>query len=271
MSARPDSATLFNALHRGPGILKLANAWDAGSARLFESLGAQAIATTSAGFAWALGFPDGNALPLEHLVSHVALIARTVTVPLSVDMEAGFGRDAAEVGRAVSQIIDVGGIGINIEDGSNPPEQLAARIAAARAAGDGSGVDLYINARTDVYLRGLVPAEARVGETLKRARIYREAGASGIFVPGVVAADEIRAIAAGTDMPLNVLAWAGLPGAAELGKLGVRRLSAGSGIAEAVWGRAGALAKAFLADGESAPLSEGAMGYGAINAIAKIN
>lgn len=269
MPVRSDSAKLFHQQHRGPEILKLANAWDAGSARLFESLGAKAIATTSAGFAWALGYPDGDALPLEHLIAHVALITRTISVPVSVDMESGFGRDAAEVGNAVAKVIDVGGVGINIEDGSNPPEQLATRIAAARAAGIRSGIDLYINARTDVYLRGLVPAETRVAETLRRAKLYREAGASGIFVPGIVAADEIRAVAAGTDLPLNVLAWNGLAPAAELEKLGVRRLSAGSGIAEAVWGRAAALAKAFLQEGASTPLSEGAMGYGAINAITK--
>lgn len=269
MAARPESAAIFQHLHRGPEILKLVNAWDAGSARLFENLGATAIATTSAGFAWALGYPDGDALPLDHLLSSVALIARTIRVPLSVDMESGFGQDAAAVGDAVGRIIDTGAIGINIEDGSNPPDLLAARIAAAKAAGVRHGIDLFINARTDVYLRGLVPAEARVAETLTRAELYRDAGASGIFVPGILRNEEIRAVAAGTDLPLNVLAWEGLAPAAELQKLGVRRLSAGSGIAEAVWGRAAALAEAFLKDGVSDVLSEGAMGYGAINAITK--
>lgn len=270
MAPRPDAAAIFHQLHRSPEILKLANAWDAGSARLFESLGAKAIATTSAGFAWALGYPDGDVLPLEQLADSVALIARAIQVPLSVDMESGFGRDAAAVGEAVARIINVGAIGINIEDGSSPPELLAGKIAAARAAGQRLGIDLFINARTDVYLRGLVPAGGRVTETLKRAKIYRDAGASGIFVPGIVIPDEIRSVASAIDLPMNVLAWTGLPPAAELAKLGVRRLSAGSGIAEAVWGRAAELAKAFLQDGASDPLSEGAMDYGAINTLTKI-
>ena len=270
MAPRPDAAAIFQQLHRGPEILKLANAGDAGSARLFESLGAKAVATTSAGFAWALGYPDGDALPLDHLVAHVALIARAISVPLSVDMESGVGHDAASVGEAVAKVIGVGAIGLNIEDGSNPPEQLAAKIAAAKAAGDRAGVALFINARTDVYLRGLVPPEARIAETLRRAQIYREAGASGIFVPGIVKPDEIKSVAGAIDLPMNVLAWEGLPAAADLAKLGVRRLSAGSGIAEAVWGRAAALAKAFLQDGVSEALVDGAMGYGAINAISKV-
>jgi 2-methylisocitrate lyase-like PEP mutase family enzyme len=269
MIARPDSATLFQQLHRGPEILKLANAWDAGSARLFESLGAKAIATTSAGFAWALGYPDGDSLPLDLLLPHVALITRIVDVPVTIDMESGFGSDAIAVGKAVDGIIDVGAVGLNIEDGSRPPDELAARIAAARAAGQRSGVDLFINARIDVYLFKLVPPAERLAETLRRAKIYRAAGASGIFVPAVIAPEEIRTLAAEVMLPLNVLAWPGLPPAVELAKLGVRRLSAGAGITKAVWGRAAALAKAFLQDGDSTIFAENAMDSGAINALGK--
>jgi 2-methylisocitrate lyase-like PEP mutase family enzyme len=267
MTARADLATAFHRLHQGPEVLRLANGWDAGTARLMESLGAKAVATTSAGVAWAHGYPDGDALPLRLLLATVAEISRAIRVPLTVDMESGFGETPEAVGEAVAAVIEAGGIGINIEDGSSPPELLAAKIAAARQAGKEQGIDLYINARTDVYLAELVAAPARVQETLARAKRYKEAGASGIFVPCVVDPADISAIAAGIDLPLNVMAWPGLPPAAELAKLGARRLSAGSGIVEAAWGRAAALGKAFLADGRSDPLSEGALSFGEVNAL----
>jgi 2-methylisocitrate lyase-like PEP mutase family enzyme len=267
MTARPDHAATFNRLHQGPDILRLPNAWDGGSARLMESLGAKAIATTSAGVAWSHGYPDGDALPLRLLLETVADIARVIRIPLTVDMEGGYGETPAAVGESVGAVSDAGGVGINIEDGSNPPDLLCAKIAQAKQAGARRGVDLFINARVDVYLYELAPEPTRVEETLARAKRYRGAGASGIFVPGVVDAAEIRTIAAAVGLPLNVLAWPGLPPAAELAQLGVRRLSAGSGITEAVWGRAATLARAFLADGRSDPLVEGAMSFGEINAL----
>jgi 2-methylisocitrate lyase-like PEP mutase family enzyme len=267
MSPRPDSARLFHDLHRGPDLLILANAWDAGSARLIESLGAKAVATTSAGFAWGLGYPDGDAVPLAELVHGIRLIARAIQVPLSVDMESGFGRAPADVGAAMTQIAEAGAVGCNIEDGANPPEMLAAKIGAARQATERLGIDFFINARIDVYLRQLVPPAERVAESLRRARLYRDAGASGIFVPAVVAPDEIRALAQGIDRPLNVLAWPGLPAAGDLAKLGVRRLSAGSGITKAVYGRMAATAGGFLADGDSAALAAGALDSATLNGL----
>jgi 2-methylisocitrate lyase-like PEP mutase family enzyme len=267
MPVSADNAATFHRLHQGPDILLLANAWDGGSARLIESLGAKAVATTSAGVAWSHGYPDGDALPLRLLLSTVTAITRIVRVPLTVDMEGGYGDTPAAVGEAVGAVIEAGGVGINIEDGSRPPDLLCAKIAQAKQAGTRLGVDLFVNARIDVYLRDLVAEPARVEETLARAKRYREAGASGIFVPGVVQPAEIRAIASAAGLPLNVLAWPDLPPAAELARLGVRRLSAGSGVTEAVWGRAAALARAFLREGRSGPLSEGAMSFGEINAL----
>jgi 2-methylisocitrate lyase-like PEP mutase family enzyme len=129
------------------------------------------------------------------------------------------------------------------------------------------GVNVFVNARTDTYLRGLVPAERRVEETLARAGRYRAAGADGIFVAGLTDAAEIRTIAAAAGLPLNVLARAGLPSAPELAALGVRRLSAGSGIAQALYGKAAALAAEFFRTGASGPLTEGAMTYAQINAL----
>ena len=262
-----DAADTFRRLHEGPGILLLANCWDAGSARLIESLGARAIATTSAGLAWAQGYPDGDALPVAELIGAVRAIARVIRVPLTVDIEGGYSADPAAVGEAVAAVIDAGAVGINLEDGSAPPELLAAKIGRARRAAERAGVALFVNARTDVYLRGLAPESSRVAETLARARTYRDAGADGLFVPKLAEPAAIREIASSAAMPLNVLAWPGLAPASELAALGVRRLSAGSAIAESAWSRAAALAAGFLEAGRSDPLSEDAMPYPAINAL----
>lgn len=259
-------ADAFRALH-ADGLLILPNAWDAGSARLVQSLGAKAIATTSAGVAWAHGYPDGDQLPLHLMLATLASIARVVDVPISVDMEGGFASEPAGVGEAVAEVIDAGGIGINIEDGGGSPEQLCAKIERAKDAGERRGVALFVNARCDVYLRGLAPPEGRVAETIARGRRYREAGADGFFAPGVIAAEEIRAMARGVALPLNVLAQPSLPHAAELAALGVRRLSAGSGIHQAAFGRARELVTAFLREGASDPMRAGFMPYAEINAL----
>jgi len=262
-----DAAGRFRQLHRGPDLLLLANCWDAGSARLLASLGARAVATTSAGVAWAHGYPDGDALPVDRLIATVGAIARVIQVPLTVDMESGYSNDPVAVGDAVAALVDAGAVGINIEDGAGSPDLLAAKIGAAKQAAARRGVDLFVNARTDVYLRGLVPEGARAAETLVRAARYRDAGADGIFVPKLVAPDAIREIAAAAGLPLNVLAWPGLPPAAELAALGVRRLSVGSVLAQGAWARAAALAAAFLGDGRFETLAEHAMPYPEINAL----
>jgi 2-methylisocitrate lyase-like PEP mutase family enzyme len=265
-SQDPTVAQEFRRLH-DEGLLILANAWDAGSARLVESLGAKALATSSAAVAWSHGYPDGDLLPMRLLVATVAEIARVVRAPLTVDIEGGYSSDPAAVGDAVAEVIDAGGVGINIEDGEGDPDLLCAKIEAAKGAGVRLGVDLFVNARTDVYLRDLAPPDRRIEVTLARAERYRAAGADGIFVPGVADAAEIRAFASTVGLPLNVLTRPGLPPAAELEALGVRRLSAGSGIAQAVFGRIASLATGFLRDGASDPLREGAMPYAEINAL----
>jgi 2-methylisocitrate lyase-like PEP mutase family enzyme len=250
------AAAEFRRLHQD-GILVLANAWDAMSARLVASLGARAVATTSAGVAWSNGYPDGDRLPVPLLVGAVERIARVVRVPLTVDCEGGYAADPAAVAETIAAVVDAGAAGVNLEDGFDPADVLAAKVERIRAR----GTDVFVNARTDVYLKGLVEPARRVEETLRRAAVYRAAGADGLFVPGVVDRGEIRAIASGAGLPVNVLVRAGLPHAAELAALGVRRLSAGSDVAEAVLGRAAALVRAFLADGASEPLADGALAY----------
>lgn len=260
------TATAFRALHHD-GLLILPNAWDAGSARLMQSLGARAIATTSAGVAWAHGHADGDRLPLHLMLDTVTAIARVVDLPVSVDVEGGFATEPAGVGEAVTEVIDAGGVGINIEDGDGAPDLLCAKIERAKDAGVRRGVPVFVNARCDVYLREIVPADRRVAETIARGERYREAGADGFFAPGVIEPGEIRAIAGGVALPLNVLAQPRLPAAPELAALGVRRLSAGSGLSQAAYGRVRALATAFLRDGASDPLRAEFMPYADINAL----
>ncbi|MGZ5967388.1 MAG: isocitrate lyase/PEP mutase family protein [Polyangiales bacterium] len=256
-----DTAAVFRDLHLGPDVLLLANAWDAGSARLFESLGARAIATTSAGLAWSCGHPDGDALPTERLVEAVRSIARVLRVPLSIDVEAGYSNDPGKVADLVASLADVGAVGINLEDGVSPPELLAAKIERIKR----SRSHVFVNARTDVYLRGLVEG-GKVAECVRRARLFRESGADGLFVPKVLDEADIRAIASATELPLNVLAWQGLPSLAELRALGVRRLSAGSGIAQSAITQATISARAFLRDGALPPVSGGPT-YAELNAL----
>jgi 2-methylisocitrate lyase-like PEP mutase family enzyme len=257
----------FRRLHEGPSVLVLANCWDAGSARLVESLGARALATTSAGVAWSCGHPDGDALPTERLADAVRAIVRTVALPLSVDVEGGYASDPAAVGETVAALVEAGVVGINLEDGREPPEALAAKIESVKRAVRKRGADVFINARTDVYLAALVPEAKRLEETLSRARLFEAAGADGLFVPKVVEPAEIRAITAGTKLPLNVLAWPKLPPAAELAALGVRRLSAGSAIALQAFARAAASTKAFLREGRSDDVAGAGLSYAEMNAL----
>jgi 2-methylisocitrate lyase-like PEP mutase family enzyme len=262
-----DKSKTFRQLHDGPGLLLLANCWDAGSARLLENLGARALATTSAGLAWSNGYPDGDALPVERLVASVRAIARVIKVPLTVDIEGGYSSDPAAVAETVAAIIDAGAVGINLEDGAAAPELLAAKIERVKQRAEKARVDLFVNARTDVYLRGLVPEAARIQESRERAKRYRNAGADGLFVPKVVDAKDIEAIASAIELPLNVLAWPKLPPAAELAALGVRRLSSGSALAQIAFGRAAAAAAVFLRDGRSDHLSEGAIPFAEMNPL----
>ncbi len=260
-----DTAATFHGLHAGPGLLMLANAWDAGSARLFESLGAPAIATTSAGVAWSLGYPDGNALPIALYLGALARITATVAAPVTADIEGGYSENPKIVADNARRVIDTGAVGINIEDGATPPEAFARKLAAVRAAADAAGVALFINARTDVWLAK--QAQGReVAEVLARAALYRAAGANGLFVPGVTDAGAIAELVSAVGLPINVLARPGLPPVADLRRLGVRRLSAGSSITEAALGHAARVAAAFMA-GDSAGLFEGALAYGALNAL----
>ena len=234
-----------------------------------EQLGNKAVATSSAAVAWVHGYPDGNTLPLERLVSTVESIARVISVPLTVDIEAGYSDDLARVAEVVDAVIVAGAVGINIEDGAASPELLVRKIETAREVAARRNVNLFINARTDVYLRSLVPAEDRVAETLRRAALYQAAGANGLFAAGVTSEYEIAALCRGTTLPVNVLGFPGLPSPEELKTLGVRRLSAGSGIAEFLYGAMAGLTQSFLETGKLDSSHLKALTYGEVNALLK--
>ncbi len=253
MPARPQDAASFHALHRD--FLILPNAWDAVTAKLVESVGARAIATSSAAVAWAHGYADGHDLPIAKLVTTIEEMARAVALPISADAEAGYSDDPKQVGENIAALIGAGAAGINLEDGREPHELHLRKIEAAREAAIHAGVDLFINARTDVYLKQLVPPEQAAGETIRRGRACKDAGASGLFAPFAIKPEEIKAIAEGVDMPLNVISWAGVPNAAALKALGARRLSAGTKIASAALRVAREAAADFLVDGDSDALA----------------
>jgi 2-methylisocitrate lyase-like PEP mutase family enzyme len=256
-------ADRFHALHQGPQVLVLANVWDAASAAIVADAGAQAIATSSAAVAWAHGQADGDILPVEKTCAMVAEIVSVTDLPVSTDFEGGFTDDLAELAENIARVIEAGAVGINFEDGARDPDLHARKIGAARAAAEKAGVNLYINARTDVYLRQLAQGDAAEAEAIRRGKAYVDAGASGVFVPGAADPELIRRLAAAIPAPLNIMAWPGVPDAATLASLGARRLSAGTGTFRVVSAALAKAAKHFLETGDVAAL--GAAGEGAPN------
>jgi len=256
----------FHSLHQN-GLLVLANVADAGGARMVERLGGKAVATSSAAMAWSHGYQDGNKLPLDLLSTTVKSMARVLSVPLTVDIEGGYSDDLKQVGQVINAVIAAGAVGINIEDGLGSPELLVRKVDVARTVADRAGVKLFVNVRTDVYLKNLFPAEQRLEELLKRAALYAAAGADGLFAAGMIDADEIATVCRETRLPVNLLSRDGLPSRDELKRLGVRRLSAGSSIAEFLHGAMGALVSSFLDNGQLDTHALKAHTYGELNAL----
>lgn len=221
----------FRALHHAAVPLLLPNAWDVAGARILEEAGAQAIATTSAGIAWAQGAADGGVLNRDRMLATLESIVAAVAVPVTADIEGGYAESPEGVTETVRLVCASGAAGINIEDGPRTPEETVARIRAAREA----SADLFINARTDVFLAGGGDLAARIAETIRRATLYLAAGADGVFVPGVVDAETIGELARGISGPLNVMIGEATPGIEELGTLGVARLSSGSAFAQSAY------------------------------------
>jgi 2-methylisocitrate lyase-like PEP mutase family enzyme len=234
-------ATTLSSLHDS-GIFVLPNAWDAGSAAMIAAAGARAIATTSAGVSWSLGRPDGQNLTPSEMTGVVARIAAAVDLPVTADIEGGYGSDLDAVAATVRAVIDAGAVGINLEDSGAPGGGLfdvadqAGRLAAARAAAAEAGLpELVINARTDVFLFGIGEPAGRLDDVIARAAAYAEAGADSLFVPGLLDLDILAALTGKVSLPVNVMVGPGAPDVAALRAAGVRRVSLGQAIAQAAY------------------------------------
>lgn len=230
-------------MHKAGPVVLLPNVWDAASARIVEEAAYPALATTSAGVAFAQGFPDGQKIPVERMISAIAVIVAAVNVPVTADVEAGYGQKPEDAARTARLVIEAGAVGMNFEDATGEPDhpltdlrpQLE-RIRAIREVAQNLGIKLVLNARTDVYLAQVGDPAKRYDESLRRLAAYREAGADCVFVPGLSDAETIRRIVADVKCPVNILAGAGSPSVRELADLGVRRISLGSGPMRATLG-----------------------------------
>jgi 2-methylisocitrate lyase-like PEP mutase family enzyme len=247
-------ARTLQALHRAPPILLLPNAWDLMSARIFADAGYPAIATTSGGIAWALGYADGEKTPWAEVVDATARIAGAVSVPITADIEAGYGKTPEEVARHVVEIARAGAAGVNLEDGAagglRPIDDAAARIAASRHAISEAGLDLVINARTDVFLHGAGDGAAKLDEAIKRGKAYLAAGADCIYVFALTDLAAITAITRALAAPVNVMGRAGTPSLAALEAAGVARVSIATGATLVVASMLRQLAKDLRAKGD---------------------
>jgi len=261
-----EKAEALRRLHAGPRALILANAWDVASARLVEEAGFLAIATSSAGVAFALGYPDGQRISRAEMLDMVRRVARAVKVPVTADVEGGYGNTAQAAAETARGVAAAGAVGLNLEDlagstGLLPLELQVQRIQAVRAAGDAAGVPLVINARTDVFGVETVAASQRTEEAVRRANAYLRAGADCAFVPFVADRAVIARLAREIEGPLNVLGTPDSPPVPELERLGVRRISIGGGLARAAYGRARRVAMEVKETGSFGSLREGTISY----------
>ncbi len=287
-------------LHHASQPLVLINAWDAASAAMVEHCGLPAIATSSAAMANALGFPDGQYIPWPQMLDAVARVCRAVQVPVTADIESGFAPDVTALETSITQIIQAGAVGVNLEDlmpsqsenvrHGNPlfplPEQIA-RIQAARRAAQAAGIHLVINARTDAYWQAGIESAEAMRNTLERGKAYLQAGADCIFIPGLRNPDHIRTVIdylranpppvdplpadrssiEHGEPAINILAGPGVPSIPELAKLGVKRVSYGSGPHRAAMGLLRRMADEARTSGTYTALTEGAVPYEEINGL----
>lgn len=264
-------AHTFRQMHRGPKALLLPNVWDVASARIIEEAGFGAIATTSAGIAFSLGYPDGQKISPEEMLARIGRIARAVKVPVTADVEAGYGGRPEDAARTAREVIEAGAVGLNLEDSTSDPQRplvdLALqleKIRAVREAALNAGVLLVLNARTDIYLDQVGAPETRYAETIKRVIAYRDAGADCLFVPGVREVDTISKLVRDAQAPVNILAGPGSPSIPELEQLGVARVSLGSGPMRATLGLLRRMAEELHSSGTYGAL-EGAPAHAEVN------
>jgi len=274
LRSQKDRAQDFRELHHGKKILILPNAWDVPSARVFENEGFPAVATSSAGLMISLGYPDGEVMGRDEFVSAVERIARVLSVPLSVDIVAGFGKTTKEVVATVKAILKAGGIGINIEDFAHatkklfPVEKQVENVKAIRRLGETSDIPLIVNARTDALRFGTGDDEAKFEETVRRAVAYRDAGADCVYPMGLTEPVSIKRFVKELDFPINVMVRKGLPPVSELERLGVARVSFGPSASYAAMGLLKRASKEVLEEGTYQNLVDGAVAFDELNSLA---
>jgi 2-methylisocitrate lyase-like PEP mutase family enzyme len=273
MDSQTNKAIQFRQLHLGPGVLILPNAWDVASARIFEEAGFPAIATTSAGIAFSLGYPDGQRIPREEMMARFSRIARAVKVPVTADVESGYGSTSEDVAKTTRELIEAGVAGMNPGGrdgpaGSTPesPGISGRKIKAARDAAVHQHTQFVINARTDVYLLPGGNPDADYAEALRRLVAFRDAGADCVFAPGLNHAETIGRLAKAIECPLNILAGVAAPSIPELEKLGVARVSVGSGPMRATLGLLRRVAEELKSSGTYTSMA-GAMPYAEANKL----
>jgi 2-methylisocitrate lyase-like PEP mutase family enzyme len=256
LAAHATKATAFRALHQGSRILLLPNAWDVSSACIFEETGVSAIATTSAGVAFTLGYPDGQKISRHEMLAVVSRIAAKVNLPVTADVEAGYGNRPEDAALTAEGVIKAGAVGMNLEDSTGDPQHPLAdlslqleKILAVREMAQRMGVPLVLNARTDVYLAHVGAPERRYVETVRRLAAFRDAGADCLFAPGVRDSKVIQQLVGDLKHPINILAGPGLPSVPELQKLGVARVSLGSSPMRATLGLVRRIAHEVLGAG----------------------
>jgi 2-methylisocitrate lyase-like PEP mutase family enzyme len=274
LKSQKEKAEDFRALHHGKRILVLPNAWDVPSARVFEDAGFPAVATSSAGMLVSLGYPDGEVINKDEFIAAVRRIAKVLSVPLSADIVAGFGKTSKEVLATVKAILKAGAIGVNIEDFIHatkklyPVERQIENVKAIRKLAETAGIPLVINARTDALRFAEGDEEARVKEAIRRAIAYRDAGADCVYPMGLIDATSISRFVKALDFPINVMVRKGLPPVSELQRLGVARLSFGPTSSYAAMGLLKRAAKEVLEKGTYENLVEGAITFDELNALA---
>lgn len=268
MQAQAEKAEQFRKLHHGPRMLLLPNAWDVASARILEECGHPAIATTSAGIAYSLGYPDGQRISRGEMLEMVGRIASAVRIPVTADLEAGYGTTPKDMAETVKAAIEAGAIGMNLEDVTGDDEKSVVdlplqmeKIRAVRETAAKLGVPFVLNARTDVYLMPFGPEGTRFERTVERLRAYRDAGADCLFAPGLYDRDIIAKLVKAVEAPLNILANPACPPIAELEKIGVARVSTGSGIMRGAMGAVQRIAKEMLDARSCDTIFAGAMPY----------
>ncbi len=274
MSTQKQKAEDFRRMHQGPPILVLPNAWDVSSARIFESVGARAIATSSAGVAFALGYPDGEKISRRRMVESIARIAANVDLPVTADVEAGYGPGVDDATDTAQAVIDSGAVGLNFEDATNAPagplfpvDTQRKRLEAVRNVAERAGIPLVINARTDVYLGEVGEPSTRFAETVRRVNAYRQSGADCLFIPGVTDADIIQRLVREVTGPVNILVGPGAPPIPELESMGVRRVSVGSQIMRATLATARDAARELLEKGTYRGFLERTIPYDELNRL----